>query len=454
MKKDTKKERIKKWLCICGYAIVPLFFVIMYFLMTETYEDIMQANSEAAMSVGGIINRIYRYIPRLGEFYQHIAVHYMTPQASFGLDLFFRLITAGIASGVVYFSAVFVLGRKLRLQYKDVLVYLGAMLFLMISIFSEAFTYRFSYANNYVLGLFVAVCFLVLFRLCFAGDRWWKILGAIVLGFAFGISTELAPVAFLILVGLWIVVMLVQKKVRWSDFWGKYRLQSFAVFGLVAGLAFFYLGGGMSARTGGGYADVYNYISPMELFRHPIETCYGLVHHVWYNLRYVFFAIPLMCIYLFVEATLFKKEKIYLFWQGMLFAFCVLFIGATSLIEVHDDLYPRFMIPVFVAIVMATMLFVVHIIDYAKIRERTLRKSTIALVIIGWVMVADMAFAFTLYNRKVSSMLEAIHYNPGGELVIDPIEGSYKMIPSPIFNLKQLPPFDWGPSADYTKFGL
>ncbi len=448
-----KKENFKKYLCIVGYVMVPLFFALLYLLMTETYEDIMQGNSEALMSVGGIMDRIYNYIPRLGEFYQHIAVHFMTPQASLGLDVVFRLITAGIATGVVYLSTVFILGRKPKLEYKDMSIYLAVLLFIMISIFSEAFTYRFSYANNYVLGLFVAVAFLVIFRLKMMGDKWWKLFGVAVLGFAFGISTELAPVAFLILVCGYAIVKMARKELPIKELWGKYRLQTMATIGLIAGLAFFYLGGGLGMRTSGGYASVYEYISPMGIFHAPLETVYGLVHHLWYNIRYIFFAIPLMSIYIFVEATLFKKERVYLYWQTMLTAFCVLFVGATSLIAVHDDLYPRFMVPMFVAIVLATLLFVCHIIEYAKVPEKTLRRVAMTTVVLGGVLIIDMTFAFTLYNRTIAPKLEAIHYNPGENLVIDHVEKT-TMIPSPIFSLKQLPPFDWGPAADYAKFGL
>lgn len=456
MKKRGHKLSFEQKLSLFGYLLIPIFFAVMYLLMTETYEDVMQGNSEANMSVPGIIDRIYHYIPRLGEFYQHIAVHFMTAQASLGLDTVFRLITAAIATGVVYFSTVFILGRKLKLKFLDVSIALGVLLFIMISTFSEAFTYRFSYANNYVLGLFVMVAFLVLFRLKLKGDKWWKLLGVLVLGFAFGISTELAPVAFVLLIGLWTVVKMFRKEIKFSDLFGKYRLQTFATIGLIAGLVFFYgFGGGLGARTGGGYADVYDYVSPMGILKDPLTTVYKLVHHIWYNIRYIFFAIPLMLLFVFVEWTMFKKERAeYFDWQRRLLMFCILFVGATALIEVHDDLYPRFMVPMFVAIVISTLMFVRHIIEYAKVPEKTLRRTAIATTALGVVLVADMTFAFTLYNRQLADKLPAIHYSPGENLVIDPIEGSYTMIPSPIFSLKQLPPFDCGPAADYTKFGL
>ena len=433
---------------------MPLFFILLYFLMTETYEDVIQRNWGAGMTLGGIMDGVYNLLPRLGEFYQRIAMHYMTPQLSFGLDLLFRLLTAAIASGVIYFAAVFVVGRKMKFEYKDVIIYLGIMIFLMLSIFSGAFTYRFSFANNYVLGLFTAVCFIVLFRLRLLGDRWWKLLGAFVIGFAFGISTEIAPVACLILICVWFVVKMIRREISWRDLRGRYRLQTLAVLGLVAGLVFFYLGGGIGVRTSGWYADTYDYVSPIGIFSDPISTVFRLVQHVWYNVRYIFFAIPLMLGFIFVETTLFKKRnKDYLFWQVMLFVFCVLFVLATSLIAVHDDLYARFMVPVFIAINMATMLFVYHVLEYAKVSEKSLKVSAIVLVTVGVVLVIDMTFAFALYNRTMAPRLESVYDIIQADEASEYADGTM-MIPSPVFNLEQSSPYDWGSPSDYIKFGL
>lgn len=456
MKKRGHKLSFEQKLSLCGYLLIPLFFIILYFLMTETYEDVFQTNMHKDSSVGEIVGYVNSFIPRIGEFYQRIAVHFMTFQVSFGLDMVFRLLNVAMATGVMYFCTMFVLGRRPKLQYKDVALFLGVTLIIMFSAFSEIFTYRFSYANNYVLALLITLGFVLPFRLKSAGDKWWKLVGMVLLGFAFGISTEIAPIAFLIILGLWVLVKLIKKEVRIPDFFGKYRLQTFAVIGLLAGLGFFYLfGSGLSYRTNGGYAEVYDYVSPMGILHDPITTVYKLVQHTWYNVRYIFFAIVLMSMYLFVEWTVFKKErKEYFDWQRRLFIFCALFVGATCLISVYDDLYPRFMVPVFIAIILSTFMFIRHIIEYAKVPEKTMRRTTVVTIGLSVVMIADVAFAFTLYNRQMAEKLPAIHYNPGGELIIDHVEGPTKMIPSPVFNLRQLTPFDWGPSLDYMKYGL
>ncbi len=450
----NKKLTFEQRLCLFGYILIPLFFVILYFLMTETYEDIYQGSADAESSVGKIVHMIYNYLPRLGEFYQRIAVHFMTPQLSFGPDMLFRLITAGIATGTIYLSAIFALGRKLKLQYKDTLITLGILIILMISTFSEAFTYRFSYANNYAVGLFVAIAFLLPFRISIKNQKWWMLVVAAILGFCFGISTEIAPIAFLVIIGVWAFVQFIRKKVAIADLWGKYRIQTILVLGLVAGLAFFFLSGALNRRTGSGYAEVYDYVSPFGIFKTPLATGHALLRHVWYNLRYIFFAIPLMFMYVFVEKAVFKKNRENIFWQIMSICFCILFVGATCVIAVHDDLYPRFMIPVFFAILCSTMIFIDDVIKVSKAETKTLKKATIATVAVGGVLVIDMTSAFAVYNVQVSDKLYAIHYVPGKELVMDPVVEDYYMRPSLVFRLKQLAPFDWGPAGSYTKFGV
>lgn len=448
----SKKEKV---LCLVGYALVPVFFVALYFLMTETLEDIIQADWGKNMSIGGILRGTYNVVPRLGEYYQRIAVHYMTPQLSFGLDMVFRLITAIAATGLIYLTTAFVVKRRPKLEYKDVLVYLGIMAFFMISIFGETFTYRFSIANNYIWGMLSAIAFLMIFRIPVQCNKWWKFVLTFLLGFAFGISTEIAPVLILGVIVVYILAKICREKSKTKEVLVRYRSQIIALVGLLVGIGFFYLGSGLSARTSGWYAETYDYVSLMGIFANPISTIRGLVGHVWYNLRYVFFAIPLMLSYIFIEATLLRKDKqSELFWQIILFVFCILFIGATSLIAVHDDLYVRFMVPVFFALVIATMMFVVHVLDFAKIAQKKLSVSAIIMIGLNTVLIADMVFAFTIYNRLLAEKLETAYYDPDRLLLICEDEEEVPMSSSPIFNLEQGSPFGWGDPKNYTKFGL
>ena len=60
----SKKEKV---LCLVGYALVPVFFVALYFLMTETLEDIIQADWGKNMSIGGILRGTNRKSTRLNS---------------------------------------------------------------------------------------------------------------------------------------------------------------------------------------------------------------------------------------------------------------------------------------------------------------------------------------------------------------------------------------------------
>ena len=456
-----RNEGLNKAICICGYLLVPIFFVSLYFLMTKTYEDFAQGNTDAGQSIFVVLDHVYHYLPRLGEFCAWVSSRFMTPQLSFGLDMVFRIITAVASSGLIYLATMFALGRKLKLQYKDVAIYLGIMFFLMISPFSEVFMYRFNYVSNYIFALLVTVGVLLLFRLNIKTTKWLQILGSGLLGFLFGFSTEITPIAVLILLAIYVIYKLYKKELNFRNLWNKYRLQVFTVLGVLFGLIFFYSGAGVKAKIGMGanYANIYEYVALTQLFDNFWNTLYILLQHTWYNFRYIFFAVPLMLMYVLIEGTIFKKDQEgkYLFWQIILLGFSVLFIGTTSLIRVHDDLYARFMIPVFMAVILATALFISHVLNFEKILDSKLRITAIILIILNVIMIVDMSYAFVKYNRQVEGAINSIKFNQD-ELIVEldnDEKSKYDMQESPIFRFKQLSPFDWEPTQgfNYMKFG-
>ena len=184
--KTYKKVKIKNIICLLGYLLVPIFFIILYFLMTETIEDIWQGKSVVGMSLLDNLSKTYHNIPRLGEFFQFIAVSNMTPHLTFGLDLVFRLITALVASGIVYLGTWFIVGKRPTLKYKDLIIYLGIFLLMMITDFGNVLTHRFSYANNYAFAALTTLGFLLPFRLKTEKFSVIRLIGILILGFLFG----------------------------------------------------------------------------------------------------------------------------------------------------------------------------------------------------------------------------------------------------------------------------
>lgn len=447
--RGDKRWNLEKKICLAGFLIVPIFFVVLYFLMTFTYEDFFQKNAHLQATVPEILRDIYGFLPRIGEFFQRIAIHFMTPQLSFGADMIFRLIIAGIATGLIYLSSVLVLGRKLRLRYKDVLVFLGIFVFFLISQAKSVFVVSFNIVNNYALAMLLLVSVALIFRLRMAGDKWYKLLGVLVLGFLFGTSTEISTIAVLMMAAVYTIVQLIRKKISFKDLFSKYRMQSFVILGTILGLAFFYLGAGIGARASGEYGVRYDYVSLMGVFAEPFATIKILFGHLASNIQPLFFAVPLMLVYILMEFTVFKKDKNVDFriWQCVLFVFCGLYMGASSVASPPEYAYGRFMAPIYLSVVIASFLFVARLLEYAKVKEKSLMIATFVVAVVAGLMFIDMGVAYLNYNLEMGRILYAIEYNLDGEemIVKDGYDelGATDMTKSLIFGFRQVTPFHW-----------
>ncbi len=453
-----KRTNWRKILCVLAYIVPAVFFVVFYLLMTMTYEDTMQRNSQATDGLGTILVEVYNYIPRIGEFFQRIAVHFMTFQTSFGLDLVFRLIFAGLSYLVIWLATFVVIGRRPRLEIKDALIFVGIFAAMLLSVCSEAFLHRFSYVSNYVLAVVVLLLFVLPFRLGTKNAKWWVVTLCAVNGFCFGISSEVTPLAALMVLAGFVVVWLIQKKLGWKDFWTTYRAQTGAVLGVLAGLVFFYLGAGLGERTGGAYSEIYDFLSPMLLFSDPLHFVFGMIDHVWYNLRYVSYAVPLFGIIILVEATVLKKKKEvnkYLWMQVALLAFAAIYFVAASLLNVHDDMYGRFMVPMVLAITMSVVLFVWHLFERGEVKQWLIVLALGLGVVLSVAMVVDMSYAMVKYNRAMAGYGHHIQRAEDGSTVVTLPAGTWDhyMEHSMVFHFKQLTPFDWGIVTDDLRYG-
>ena len=441
----SKRQQIISILC---FLIVPLFFTILYFMMFMSYEDIFQKNMSANSSLSETLTYVYNYIPRIGEFYQRTAVRYMTITPSFSLDIFFRLMDVFFSTMLVYTCTYFILGRKPVIKTKDAVIYLVLFISMLLSKTGENFTYRFSYVNNYILALLISVVFLLPFRLQIKNAKWYHCLAFTIIGFLFGISTEIMPIAFLIIAFLYSIIKIKKTRTTPIVFLKQYKLQVFETIGLLAGLAFFYLGAGLSYRTGGGYAEAYDYIGFGLLLHNPITFIYRFISHFWYNLRYIALSIPLFGFIILDLRKRLKKEasatiKKTLFWTIVIAIFNFLFVCASSLIAVHDDMYPRLLMPVLLGNLVAVLQYANIVIIKKEIKAKTLRRISIILLTVCLAMTVDMIIGFAYYHRTIDSQISKIHINGNETPDIELITEDITMKSSPIFRIKQLTPFNW-----------
>lgn len=451
-RKTERERKATKIICLACYIIVPIFFCILYLLMTLSYEDILHTNWNAGGSVGDLLVTVYNYLPRLGEFYQHLAMWFMDVQTTLSFGIILRLVDAVICVALIYLLTVFVLKRRPRLAYKDALIYTGFFVLLMFFETSEAFMYRFSYVHNYILALLVTIGFLLPYRLKLSTTKPLALIGMILLGFLFGISNEVTPIAIVIILVAIGIVHKVTTGITLKQFAQKYCLQLAGLVGIFLGFLFFYLGAGIEGRTNGGYGAVYEYIHLAEIFSHPRYVIATLIDHFWYNLRYLAFALVLLLLMTFSAFVRHKQSKpnqlpLYLY----ILAFCILFLGASSLIKLHDDIYTRFLLPVYVAIFVGVLTYLYEQLSQTEVDLRRFTKaSCVVCLSISALMTIDMTYAMLRYHIQISPICDKVIQE--GQVIMTEEYSDPYMESSPIFHFRQLTPVNWDNDNIYMKY--
>lgn len=451
-RKTERERKATKIICLACYIIVPIFFCIFYLLMTLSYEDILHTKWNAGGSVGDLLVTVYNYLPRLGEFYQHLAMWFMDVQTSTGFGIILRIVDAAICTALIYLLTVFVLKRRPRLNYKDALIYVGFFVLLMFFETSETFMYRFSYVHNYILALLATIGFLLPYRLELRASKLLALIGMILLGFLFGISNEVTPIAVVIILIAISVIHKVTTGITLKQFAEKYRLQIAGIVGIFLGLLFFYLGAGIDGRTNGGYGAIYEYLHLAELFHHPRYFIATFIDHFWYNLRYLSFALVLL---LFITFSAFLRHKQskpnQLPLHLCILAFYILFLGASSLIKLHDDIYTRFLLQVYVAVFIGVLVYLNEQLSRTDVNLQAFTKiSCIACLGISALMTVDMTYAMLRYHLKIAPICEKVIQDGRVIPTEEPIEPY--MESSPIFHFRQLTPINWDNENIYMKY--
>lgn len=448
MKKlGDRGEKREKIVSLLGYLLVGGFFLMLYLMMTMNYEDMLQQNYHIGDSLADIFVKIFNYIPRAGEFWQRTAVHFMTKQVSFGLDLIFRIITGVIGFAAIYLSTAIVLKRKPKLKYRDSLIFLGIFLLLTMSHFRQVATHSFAYIHNYMIAIVLMLSVIMPFWLKLKTDRPIKLTTWTIIGFLFGTANEIAPIAMLIMVTAYGGWQLKRGQISWKEIWKKEKLIMFMIAGIVAGLGFFYAGAGLSARTTGQYAKAYDYTPVQKIISEPVKTVAKLGKNFVYNFRHLR---PLtLIVILIILSEITKKsrgaeDKSRLRFYAGVTIFILLYLTAVSQIKATDDLYWRFLIPCYFGIILMIMVYINGILkDFG---EEKVINLLAAGAIIGVICVAcDMAFGIIRYHNAVKPDLDKVYRNEKGELIVDyeKIELKNGMQPSPLFKFKQASVFDY-----------
>ena len=416
----------------------------MTLMMTMSGEDILHKISSSTQTWEQTISHTYSYLPRIGEFFQRLSIEFYDYQVDeFSVGVLFRVFDALLCTALVYIVSMAIIGRRLSLNTKDSLVVMSSFLALILSRYNEVFMMRFSYMHNYLpILLAMAIAIYILF---YVNKRTiLVILGSFIVGFILGMSSEIVPIAFLIIIIAYGLYKL-YKKDKIKKIITNNATKTVLFIGIVVGMLTMMSNGAIFNRGSQAYAEVYDYVSVSGLIGETKYTLVKLVNHFMFNGRYVLVAIFAMLAFLLGELFLLKikvsKDKKQTKIQLFLLCFVMLYMTAASQLSVLDDLYARFISPVFLAIVISFGLFLYHITQLLQPRDIYLKVALVIVVAISLVATVDIYKGMMYTKELYGSEIARIKNSEIDKVCVDKAEYERRH-PSSLFKFTTFSPFE------------
>lgn len=401
-----KRGAWRKVLAGLLYGVAALFFVISYFGMTTSGEDIYQgANTEPAILED--MGAAFLHNARLPDMYAWSVINFFDYQFSFGADTIFRLIDVVLGVGVLYLVTYFVLGRKLKLELSDATIFATGFLMLFLTPHGRPLYAGFSTIHNYLPIAMITLGFTTPYLRRLMGrevrERWWLAILMLVFGVGFGMSSNLTPVAFLV---TWVIVLIVRlarkEKMRVWEILG--------VVGILIGMGISYIGGpGVSSYINSEYATTYDYVGLGEIFAAPASSIVRVAKHTIYNAgRVVLPAVILLGVVAGIR-LLVSRERRKLAWlpkekeTRRLLAVLGIFIVFHVLAAVQIKAPLRILLPAYLATMIFTLIVVAEWVQGWKIGVVSGVVGALVLVVIG------MRTALAIeYHEQTRAVLEKV----------------------------------------------
>lgn len=394
------------------YGLPILFFVVAYFGITVSGEDIFQGagnySNNTQIDVVSDAKNAFSHNGRLTDVYAWTVIDFFDYQFRFGPDVIFRLLDVLMAVGIFYMISLIVLNRRPELKIRDALVYDAIFLMVILTQHGRVFYAGFSAIHNYMIAIFIMLLFLLPYILKIRGWKLekmksvWMVIGFLILGVNFGMSAAITPIAFLIIALIYGGVLWMKKKKR-PSFWA-----IIGAFGVIVGvLCSNYLGPSLDFYTSNDiYTSTYDYVSVAGFFADPLSGFVTVMKHEVFNFGRVILPLIIFVIVglasshgsweLFNKKTwqkMDKKKKRTLFLSGIFMIINIL--GASQVNAPIRILLPAYV----VGVMMVIMIFE----PYVKAKVFGWTVGIIALVL----MAVKIGLTFN-YHGKMSEVLEGI----------------------------------------------
>ena len=309
--KLSEKSRSQIILSLILYAIPLAFFVVCYFLIITSGEDIYQGANTTPDIIGDSI-AAFRYNARLSDMYAWSVINFFDYKYSFGIDTIFRLLDVAMGMGIIYLMTYFTLGRRPRLKISDATWFLFCFVMIFLTPHGRTLYAGFSVIHNYLIVTLSTLIFLLpfirLIRKQKLPGKVWFVIAMLLAGFVFGFSSNLTPIAFLITFALVMIYLLVRNKRTKLAGW-----EISGVIGVVVGVAIQYLlGPGVTSYINSGYSTTYDYVSFSQILLEPLPSIIRLIKHAVVNYGRVLLPLLLVlvvCLVIYLIARKIGRKK-------------------------------------------------------------------------------------------------------------------------------------------------
>lgn len=410
MKNPSKRNKIT---AIILYLLPILFFIVSYFLITTSGEDIFQGanNFRTGAELNPLQDAInaFSYNSRITDMYAWTVIDFFDYQFAFGPDLIFRLIDVVLASAVFYFTTYLILNHKPKLLIKDALIFCATFLVFIITPFGRTFYIEFSMIHNYVpLALITLIFAIPYLRLLtknpIIGHQ--KLLNIVmpILGLYFGMAATITPLAFLITVIIYCLIN--HKNLTRPPVWFFTGLA-----GTVIGFTICWFAGSGVDHYTARQAATFDYIAIADLLSAPFEFIPKILWHEVYNFGIVL--LPLLGI--FVAGYIFSKPKVNFKKLGsetkklvLVFSiFIIIHILGASLIKAPF----RLLIPAYLA----------GIIIIFRIFAERINSKIIGVIVATFTVAVLLAHTILLvkYHQQAGEILTEIKNSPTETLCVE-----------------------------------
>lgn len=450
----SKQNRLSKLLSLALYLIPVIFFTVCYFLIITSGEDIYQGANTAPDIIGDAIDA-YRYNSRLSDMYAWSVINFFDYRFSFGVDTVFRLADVIMATAIIYIMTYFSLGHRPRLNVSDASWFLFCFILIFATPHGRTLYAGFSIIHNYLIITLSTLIFLIPFIKLINGKSALvsrhSNFAMLILGFVFGFSSNITPIAFVI------SYLIIRGYLYWQHKLKPNRWEIMGLIGIAIGISLQYLfGSGINAYINSDYTTNYDYVSFSEIIQNPFNSLSRLATHVVRNFARVF--IPLAGVPLLAAACITMLNKIggrktnlfYLAENRKNYLFIALFFIVIHLAIMSQINYPlRLALPAYVIGVTTSAIIVRSWLDQTNFRIQI--AFTVVLTIFSLAILTTRTAYAINYIGKTAPIFEYIKTYSGNSLCI-PIE-SVDSLTMPVIYLGQEPMLvDWAmPQVIYGK---